>query len=88
MSQRLRQMVLSDLGQYTTVSSAADGAAAGTASTFQLTQSLTPQAGALSAILSDAAEKNQASGLPEPTIAQIDEYIDKIRQDRINAAVI
>jgi hypothetical protein len=83
MSQRMRQMVLGDLSEpLSTIASDSRHAR-----DFQK-QDLTSQAATLQDILSSAKIKNEASNLPSPSIEQIDAYIDKIREDRIKAAVV
>lgn len=42
----------------------------------------------LSAILSSAREKNAAAGLAEPTIEDIDAFIDSVRFERIEAGLV
>jgi hypothetical protein len=83
MSQRMRQMVLSDLSEPL----AATASESRHVGDFQK-QGLTSQAAALQDILSSAKIKNEASNLPSPSTEQIDAYIDKIREDRIKAAVV
>ncbi len=42
----------------------------------------------LSSILESAAKKNEASGLPEPTIEDIDAFIDSVRDERVSAGLV
>lgn len=42
----------------------------------------------LSAILASAERKKEASGLPEPSIEDIDAFIDAVRAERISSGLI
>ena len=45
-------------------------------------------AGKLSDLLASARAKNEASGLAEPTIDEIDAFIDQVRRERIESGLV
>ena len=45
-------------------------------------------AGRLSGILASARAKNEASGLAEPSIDDIDAFIDRVRTERIESGLV
>jgi len=64
MSERMRQLIVSDLSQEKTPADKLEG------------------------ILASANRKKKASGLPEPTIEEIDAFIDSVRSERIRAGLV
>lgn len=42
----------------------------------------------LADILASAEQKNKASGLPEPTIEEVDAFIESVRDERISSGLV